>query len=465
MLPPRMSAAELTDKHLSELHAEAARLGVPKYRMLRREQLIEAIEGRGERSQEPPREAAAAAADAPEEPAAEPGQPEPEEGEAPEEPVTDELDAVEEPAPEAAEAEEPEAEERRPPAEAEQVTGVLDITYRGYGFLRLRGLEPAPGDAYISASQIRRCELRLGDMVTGPARPPERGERYPALVHVDLVNGQEPVEGAERPRLEDMTPVTPRRRLRLDLDRADVLTRAVELLVPLALGQRILVSAAPRSGRTTLLRGLAGAIQRTEERPGLVVLLVDERPEEATAWAEVLPDDELAVATAEMSPREQARVAELALERSKRRAESGEDVVLIADSLSRLAVAQRDPADVKQLFGAGRELAEEGSGSLTVIATVLAGVADEGEARRAVETTENGLVRLDAELAAAGIYPAIRPLECRVSGEEEIRATEELEAVRRLRSELAGKEPAEAAALLRERIEASPDNAALLSEL
>jgi transcription termination factor Rho len=419
-----MAEGDLADKHLSELHAAAAKLGVPGYRMLRRDRLIEEIEARGEGGEE-----------------------------------VDELEA-------GTEAEEPaaeEAEERRDAA-TEQVSGVLDITYRGYGFLRLRGLEPSPGDVYISASQIRRCELRLGDLVSGPARQPERGERYPALVHVDLVNGVAPGE-ADRPDLDELTPVPPRRRVSLEPDEADILTRAVDLLVPLALGQRVLIRAAPRSGRTTLLRGLAGAIQRSPERPALVVLLVDERPEEATAWAELLPDDELAVATAEMGPREQSRVADLALERAKRRAEGGEEVVLIVDSLSRLAVAQREPGDVKHVFGAGREVAEDESGSLTVIATTLDGAADEGAALAAVETTENVVVQLDPELAAAGVYPALSVGETRASGEEELREPQELEAVRRLRLELAGNEPAEAADALRERIERSRSNAELLRSL
>jgi transcription termination factor Rho len=434
-----MATRDLADKHLSELHAEASRLGVPGYRMLRRDELIDEIAAR---AGEPP------------------------EGEE-EAPADEELPAEEEAADEAESAEvesEAEQEERRREPETEQVSGVLDRTFRGYGFLRLRGLEATPGDVYISASQIRRCELRIGDLVGGPARAPERGERYPALVHVDFVNGAEPEEGAERPRLEDLTAVPPRRRLRLEPDSADILTRAVDLLVPLAFGQRVLVRAAPRSGRTTLLRGLAGAIQSTEERPALVVLLIDERPEEATAWAEALPDDELAVATAEMSSREQVRIATLALERSKRRAEAGDDVVLIVDSLSRLAVAQRDAGDVKQLFGAGRELAEEGAGSLTVIATALEGVADEGAALAAVETTENALIRLDPELAATGVYPAIRPAELRTSGEEELREADELDAVHRLRAELSGMEPQNAAAALRERLEATRTNAELLSQ-
>jgi transcription termination factor Rho len=438
-----MATGDLADKHLSELHTEAARLGVPGYRMLRRDALIDEIAARASEPLETEEQA-------------------PEE----EPPAEEAPQADEEPADEAEPADdvESEQEERRREPETEPVSGVLDRTFRGHGFLRLRGLELTPGDVYISASQIRRCELRIGDLVSGPARPPERGERYPALVHVDLVNGAEPEEGAERPRLEDLTAVPPRRRLPLDPDSADILTRAVDLLVPLAFGQRVLVRAAPRSGRTTLLRGLAGAIQRTGERPALVVLLVDERPEEATAWAEVLPDDELAVATAEMSSREQVRVATLALERSKRRAEAGEDVVLIVDSLSRLAVAQRDAGDVKQLFGAGRELAEEDAGSLTVIATALEGVADEGAALAAVETTENALIRLDPELAAAGVYPAIRPAELRVSGEEDLREPDELEAVRRLRAELAGMEPADAVAAIRERLEATRTNAELLSQ-
>jgi len=439
MLPPRMAKSDLAGKHLSELHADAARLGVPGYRMLRRERLIEEIADRdGDTAPEP----------------------EPEPDDAPAEADAAEADAAE------AEAKPRErAPRERPEAETEQVSGVLDRTYRGYGFLRLRGLEPAPGDVYISASQIRRCELRLGDLVSGPARQPERKERYPALVHVDLVNGAEPEQAMGRPQLEDLTAVAPRRRLRLDPDPADLLTRAVDLLVPLALGQRVLVWAAPHSGRTTLLRGLAGAIQATPDRPALIVLLVDERPEEATAWAEVLPDDELAVATAEMSPREQARVGKLALERAKRRAESGEDVVLIVDSLSRLELAHGDAGGVKNLFGAGRELAEEGAGSLTVIATALDGAADEGEARAAVEGTENALIRLDPELAAAGIFPALRVEDCRASDEEELREAAELDAVRKLREELAGKDPGDAAALLRDRLESSRTNSELLESL
>jgi transcription termination factor Rho len=314
----------------------------------------------------------------------------------------------------------------------------------------------------VSAAQVKRCELRSGDQVSGPARAPRRGERHRALVHVDRVNDAE-LETVDRPRFDDLTPVLPKRRVALDRDRADVLVRAVDLLAPMMLGQRVLIRAAPRSGRTTLLRRLAGAIGEVGGI-GLLVLLVDERPEEATAWREAAPEAEIATATAELAPAEQVALAELALERARRRVEGGADVVLIVDSLSRLAVAAGGVAEVKRLFGSGRDLADD-AGSLTVIATVLEGAEDDGAAERAVITTESSLIELDPALAAAGVVPALRAEACRISNEDELRAPEELAAARRLRSMLAELDSAEAATLLRERIEASASNAELLSAL
>jgi transcription termination factor Rho len=425
-----MAEGGLADKHLAELHELAARSGVPGYRMLRREELVERLREQGGE------ELAEAVA-------------EPEEKAAPEEAAPEQR------------GERPEARE----PETERVTGVLDVLPQRYGFLRLSGLAPAVDDVYISASQIRRCELRSGDEVAGPAREPGRGERYRALVHVDLVNGDDPSEEDGRPDFDELTAIPPRRRLRIEPDPADLLTRAVDLLVPLALGQRLLVHAAARSGRTTLLRGLGGAIAALEDGPGMIVLLVDERPEEATAWEQALPGAEIAAGTADMAPSDQVRIADLALARAKRRAESGEDVVLICDSLSRLAVAHRDPAAAKALFGAGRELAEEGAGSLTVIATALQGSEEDEEAVTAVATAENAAVRLDPALASAGIYPALRADECLASAEEELREPAELEAIRRLRTSLAGLDAEVAAATLRERLESAPTNAEVLASL
>ncbi len=414
-------------KHIADLHAEAAELGVSGYRLLPREELIEAIEKAGggsdagevvvEATLEGNGDAAAVETDAA--------------GPADEDSATVE------------------------------VSGVLDILPQRYGFLRLNGLEADPGDVYVSASQVRRCELRSGDEVAGPAREPRRGERHRALVHVDQVNGAEPPL-PERPAFEDLPAVAPERRLPLDGDGADVLARSVDLLAPLALGQRVLVRAAPRSGRTTLLRGLANAIAATDGVE-LLVLLVDERPEEATAWREAVPGAQFAIATAEMAPGDQLRLADLALARARRHAETGGDVVLLVDSLSRLDYAAGDVAAVKGLFGAGRNLA--GGGSLTIVATTLADASDEGAAERAVGTTESAVITLDPELAAAGVHPAIVAAECRISNEESLRSADELEAARKLRAALAGLGPAEAAAYLRERVEATPSSAELLKKL
>jgi transcription termination factor Rho len=412
-------AQRLEGLHLADLHERAASLGIPRYRLLRREQLIAEIDGRdGESQQEEPER---------------------------------ERESLEE-------------------AETTDVAGVLEVTPQRYGFLRFHGLEAQPDDVYVSASQIRRCELRSGDEVSGPARAPRRGERHRALVHVDRVNGGEPSSDG-RPAFESLTPVLPKRRLSLG-DSSDVLTRAVDLLTPLALGQRVLVMSAPRSGRTSLLRGLSTAIEGREGIE-LVVVLIDERPEEATAWREALPKSEVATATADLAPEDQVRVAELGAERARRLAEAGTDAVLVVDSLSRLAVASAsvsgrrgtDVAEVKSLFGSGRELAEEGAGSLTVIATVVDGAEDDGAAERAVVTTESSLITLDARLAAAGVFPALRAGECRISNEDQLRDPDELAAIRRLRSLLADLDPAEAANLLRERIEGSASNAELLQSL
>src|SRR5689334_3207723 len=316
-------AESLEDLHLADLHARAAELGVPRYRMLRRDRLVAEI---SERGGEVPEEA----------------DEEPERGERAErglgaKPERERLDEV----------------------ETEEVVGVLEVTPQRYGFLRFGGLEAQPDDVYVSASQIRRCELRSGDEVAGPARAPRRGERHRALVHVDRVNGGDPPT-EERAGFDELTAVLPKRRVPLG-ESSDVLARAVDLLTPLALGQRVLVTAAPRSGRTTLLRALAGAIA-AQEGIELIVLLIDERPEEATAWREALPDSEVVIAPADLPPEDQVRVAELARERARRLTESGRDTCLVVDSLSRLAVASSsakgrgsEVAEVKSLFGSGRE--------------------------------------------------------------------------------------------------------------
>ncbi len=411
---------------------------MPRYRMLGRDELIDAIEEREEGGAAGGREEAVDA-----------GLERPRR-----EPKAEEAEEVKE-TEEAEEAEE--AEE----TETEVVAGVLDRMPQGYGFLRLSGLHESEGDVYVSASQIRRCELRPGDEVSGPARAPRRGERHRALVRVESVNGQSPDE--ERRHFEDLTPAPPTRRLIAPDADADPTVRAVDLLGPLAFGQRVLVLAQPRSGRTALLRTLGAAITATDAR--LCIVLADERPEEVPQWQEALPQAEIFAATADEEPREQVREAELAIGHAKRLAESGEDVVVLIDSLSRLALGYRDPARVKRMFGAGRELGDEGSGSLTVIATVLESDDRGAEVREAVETTENLLLRLDADLAAKGIFPPLAPQDSRASGEDQLREPEELEKMRRLRAELAEMDPEQAARVLGEQIAETSSNEELLARL
>ncbi len=412
-----MTPADLEGMHIAALHERAAKLGVPKFRSLRREELIAAIgEAGGDGDEERPARAPRRRA--------------------PRERASRER-ASRERAPKRREREPREA----PPEdeEVEAVSGVLDITSQGHGFIRLSGLERGEDDVYVSTSQIRRCELRQGDEVSGPARGPRRGERHRALVHVDTVNGAEP-QNDGRSAFDSLKPVPPTRRLALG--NADPIVRAADRLAPLAFGQRVLVDAAPRSGRTTFLRGLATALAG-QNGVEVVVLLVDERPEDAAAWRDALPDSELAIATAEMSPAEQLRVAELGLARAARHAERGADAVLIVDSLSRIAAAG-DVAPVKKIFGSGRELEGEDTGSLTVVATT---VDSDDDAARAVMTTENALIALSPDLAAQGIAP-IDAARTRASGEEKLLTEQELSDLRALRTELADLSPAEAAARL-----------------
>ncbi len=411
-----MSREELQNSHLAELHELAAKADVPKFRLLSRDELIDALDGDSEASASAPKRRRRRRR----------GGRGSEDAKAPEDDAADERSD-----------------------DTEEKSGVLDLLSQGHGFLRLGGLEPAEGDVYVSASQVKRCELRAGDEVTGPVRSPRRGERHPALVRIETVNGVEASESREAS-FEELTAITPHRRIPISSD--DVLVRATELLTPLAYGQRVLVRAQPRSGRTTLLRGLVKAISAADDAPGIVVLLVDERPEEVTAWRREAPDVEIAAATADLEAPDQVRHAELALARAKRRAERGEDVVFIVDSLTRLGVAQRDPGAVKPLFGAGRETEEDGSGSLTVIATVLTGTDDGNEVAEAVETTENATIALDPKLAAAGVVPALDVSGTAVSGEEALRDESELAEVRSLRAVLGELDPEAAAASLRERL-------------
>lgn len=425
-----MPETDLATKHLADLHQLAREQGVKRFRMLTRAELIEALGG------EPP----ASGGDRDEGADSE----RPDRGEGGARRRRRGRRGGSRGRGEQAEAAPADDEGEEEEDEGVPVSGVLEITSRGHGFLRRDSDPDDEGDVYVSPSQIRRCELQDGDQLAGPARRPRRGERHPALIHVDTVNGAEP--GADISRFDELEPVAPHRRLPLEGAKLEgeerTLVRALDRLVPLARGQRVLIEAERGSGRTTLLRALARELSSHEELT-VVVVLIDERPEEAAGWTEALPDTELAIATADMRPKDQLRVVEKAIAQAKRSVESGEDVVVLIDSLSRLAVAASDPAAAKPIFTAGRETSGEESGSLTVIATVLTdtsdGVAD------VLRTTENVTIALDRNLAAAGVYPAIKPGAARVTGEERLREDAELQAARELRAQLERLDAREAA--------------------
>jgi transcription termination factor Rho len=331
-----------------------------------------------------------------------------------------------------------------------EVTGVLEIVGRGSGLIRGEGI-PDSG-VYVSPSQIKRCELRSGDEVSGPVRPPRRGERRPSLTRVETVNGEAPDEGRGTA-FERLTPVAPHRHIPLTPADDDVLARSV------------VVEAQPRSGRTGFLRSLATSIRAgSEEPPEVMVLLVDERPEEVTSWTRETEGVAIEAAPADQGAREQSRVAERVLSKVRRQAESGSDVVLIIDSLTRLASAFGEPGSVKPFFGTGRELEEETAGSVTVIATALWGAPGDQEVIDAVRTTENSTIKLSSELAAAGVFPSLEVAGCEVAGEGSVLSENEVAAVAKLRSELAGLDAIPAAERLAELIRETPDNAALLEK-
>ena len=353
---PRSMA--LKDLHLADLHERARELDVSGFRMLTRDELIEAIEqsegGEAPKKRERSRKR-------------EPRKREPRKREAP-------TGRKKEP--------EKKRDEPEEEVETEEVSGVLDRMPQGYGFLRLDGLEPADGDVYVSASQIRRCELRPGDEVSGPARPPRRGERHRALVRVASVNGDEPE--AERDQFETLTPKAPHREIP-NLD-------SIGLPEPLSYGERALVLAPEAAAASALLREIAGALKGADA--ALMVLLAGPSADDPAEWRGTANEEDI-VAGEEMEPRELVRAAELSVGRAKRRVERGEDVIVLVDSLSSLAEGYRDVSRVKRLFGSGRELAEEGSGSLTMIAAIVAADERAEDVQSALGGTEDVVVKRD----------------------------------------------------------------------
>ena len=367
-------------------------------------------------------------------------------------------------------------------ATAPTATGLLDVLPEGYGFLRTSGYLPGSEDIYVSLSQVRRFMLRKGDVVTGKVRQPKDSEKYFALLQIESVNGVDPETAKQRPVFEKLTPLFPHERFRLESSPADVTARIIDMVAPIGKGQRGMVVSPPKAGKTTVLKNIANGILTSNPETHVIVLLVDERPEEVTDWQRTVQAAEVVYSTFDKPPDQHIQVTELVLERAKRLAEMGNDVAIILDSITRLARAYNlaAPASGKILsggidstalypprrfFGAARNI-EEG-GSLTIIASALVETGsrmDEGIFEE-FKGTGNMEIRLDRTLAEKRIFPAINVEASSTRKEELLMPQEELALVWRLRRVLHALEPGAALELLVDKIRATKSNEQFLREI
>ena len=337
-----------------------------------------------------------------------------------------------------------------------EVEGLLDLREDGYGFLRVNGFLPSRDDVYVSVKQCRQLGLRRGDYLKGASRPAGRQEKNPALLRVDEVNGMEPDDARRRPRFEDLTPLYPDVRLRLESkDRPfDMTTRIIDLIAPIGKGQRGLIVSPPKAGKTSIMKTIAQAIERNNPEVQLMVLLVDERPEEVTDMRRSV-EGEVIASTFDRPSDEHCAVAELAIERAKRLVEYGQDVVIILDGITRLARAYNMAAPAtgrvmsggidtgalyppKKFFGAARNV-EEG-GSLTILATALVETGSKMDEVifEEFKGTGNMELRLDRRMAEKRIYPAIDVDGSSTRHEELLFDPKQLQQVWKLRRVLSG---------------------------
>jgi transcription termination factor Rho len=306
-----------------------------------------------------------------------------------------------------------------------EVEGLLDLRDDGYGFLRTKGFHPSPNDVYVSINQVRRYHLRKGDTIVGGFRPAASNEKYPALLRVDTVAGVDPEVARLRPRFEDLTPLFPDEKLKLETNegRPDPTPRIVDLLAPIGKGQRGLIVSPPKAGKTTVMKQIAQSIEANNPEVHLMVLLVDERPEEVTDMRRSVKG-EIIASTFDRPAEEHTHLAELCIERAKRLVEQGRDVVIILESITRLARAYNLAAPAtgrimsggvdsgalyppKKFFGAARNI-EEG-GSLTILASALVETGSKMDEVifEEFKGTGNMELKLDRRLAERRLYPAI----------------------------------------------------------
>ena len=330
-----------------------------------------------------------------------------------------------------------------------QVEGVLDIADGGFGFLRFRNFLTSEQDIYVSQTQIRRFNLKTGDKVRGITRKPNDGERFGALLYVNTVNGDEPGAAIRRPNFENLTPVFPFERLKLEDSSRDLSTRMIDLFAPIGKGQRGLIVAPPKTGKTVLLKKIASSIEKQYPELHLMVLLIDERPEEVTDMERSIKGDVI-YSTFDEQPEHHVKVAEMVLEHARRLVEQGKDVVILLDSITRLARAYNivvpssgktlsggiDPGALhkpKKFFGAARKM-EEG-GSITILATALieTGSRMDDVIFEEFKGTGNMELHLDRKLSERRIFPAVNINKSGTRREDLLLTQPELEAMWKIR--------------------------------
>jgi transcription termination factor Rho len=361
--------------------------------------------------------------------------------------------------------------------------GVLEILPDGFGFLRAQDYNylPGPDDIYVSPSQIRRFNLRTGDTIYGQIRPPKEGERYFALLKVETVNFEDPAVARDKILFDNLTPLYPDQRLKLETESDNFSARVMDLMTPVGMGQRGLIVAAPRTGKTMLLQNLANSIAKNHPEVVLIVLLIDERPEEVTDMARSVAA-EVVSSTFDEPPQRHIQVAEMVLEKAKRLVEHKREVVILLDSITRLARAYNTvvPASgkilsggldanalqrPKRFFGAARNI-EEG-GSLTIIATALieTGSRMDEVIFEEFKGTGNMEIHLDRKLTEKRIFPSIDINRSGTRKEELLLPPEDLNRIWILRKLLSPLSPVDSMEFLLEKLKGTRNNADFLGAM
>ena len=359
-------------------------------------------------------------------------------------------------------------------AEPDLVTGVLEVLPDGYGFLRSSNYLPGSDDVYVSPSQIRKFNLKTGDLITGKTRAAKDTEKYQALLFVEAVNGDKPEVAAKRPDFDTLTPIYPDKRITLEHNPADLSTRLIDIISPIGKGQRGLIVAPPKAGKTILLQKIANSIEKNHPDLKVIVLLIDERPEEVTDMKRNINGD-VVYSTFDEVPEHHIRVAEMVLERAQRLVEQKKDVIILLDSITRLARAYNltipptgrtlsgglDPGALhkpKRFFGAARNI-EEG-GSLTIMATALieTGSRMDDVIYEEFKGTGNMELHLDRKLSERRIFPAIDLNRSGTRREEMLLDQDEMEAVWHIRKALGAGQTAEVTEFLIDRLTMTKTN-------